>query len=158
MVHMRKTICTVLLISAIIYSGCTANYSFTEAENSRTVNLRNQLMSLAKGETKEITGNTQADEGYVLMYGYMVDIRKGKLPLSDSLRSKLADISPPKDYEIYVLVHFRGDIILEYTRWDNDGKLLPYHPNFKTPIIIRGNPYSVKYKNSTGDVELSNEG
>jgi hypothetical protein len=155
---MFRIICSVLLISAVISSGCTANYNFTEAENSRTVNLRNQLMSLAKGEIKEMTGNTRADEGYVLMYGYMRDIREGDVPLSDSLRSKLSDISPTKDYEIYVLAHFQGDNILEYTRWDNDGKRLPSHPYIKSPVIIRGNPYRVKLKNRSSDVEVISEG
>jgi hypothetical protein len=155
---MRKIISTVLLISSVIYCGCTANYNFTEAENSRTVNLRNQLMSLAKGEMKEMRGNTQPDEGYVLMYGYMVDIREGSLPLSDSLRSKLSDITPTPDYEMYVLALFQGDNILEYTKWVNDGRQFPWHPYLKAPVIIRGNPYSVKLKDNKGDVEISSEG
>ncbi len=153
---MRKIILTILLISSIIYSGCTANYNFTEDENNQTVKLRNELRRLAKGEMKEIAGNTQADEGYVLMYGYMKDIREGNVPLSRSLRSRLADISPPQHHEVYVLAHFQGDNILEYTEWENEG--VSYHPNFNTPMIIRGNPYSVKLKNTTGDVEITIEG
>jgi hypothetical protein len=98
------------------------------------------------------------DEGYVLMYGYMRDIREGDLPLSRSLRSKLADIRPTPDYEMYVLAHFQGDNILEYTKWVNDGRQFPWHHYLKAPLIIRGNPYSVKLKNSYGDVEISSEG
>lgn len=123
---MLRIIDVSFVITSIAFSACTANYNFTEAENSRTVNLRNQLMSLAKGEMIEMTGNTGADEGFVLMYGYMNDIREGDLPLSNNLRSKLADISPKKDYEEYVLAHFQGDNILEYTKWLSHGK--SYHP------------------------------
>jgi hypothetical protein len=155
---MLKTICSVLLISTVISSGCTAHYNFTEAENSKTVNLRNQLISLAKGEMKEIRGNTGADEGYVLMYGYMNDIREGNLSLSDRLRSKLSDISPPKDYEIYVLAHVQGDNILEYTEWNDDGKRLPDHPYIKSPVIIRGNPYRVTYNKRSAEAEVISEG
>jgi hypothetical protein len=49
---MRKIIPAILLISSVIYSGCTANYNFTEDENNKTVKLRNELMNLAIGKKK----------------------------------------------------------------------------------------------------------
>jgi hypothetical protein len=142
---MSKIICIILVIGSVFYAGCslTPAYNLTNDENSSTVKLRNELMDFARGKTKELMGNTQPDEGFVLMYGYMLDNSMENLPLSATLRSKLEDISPPDHDEVYVLAHFQGDEILDYTEWENDGRKFPSHPLLEAPVVIRGNPYKL---------------
>jgi hypothetical protein len=142
---MRKTICIILLIGSVFQAGCSqkSDYKLTNDENSSTVKLRNELMDFARGTTKELIGHTQPDEGFVLMYGYMLTNSMENLPFSATLRSKLEDIRPPDHDESYVLAHFQGDEILDYTEWQNGGKVFPPHPLLEAPVVIRGNPYKL---------------
>ena len=152
----RVIICAVLLANLTLHGGCRQqrSYNYTEDENSKTVKLRNELISLSNGKTKEITGSTQSDEGYVLMYGYMLTESLYQLPIPSTLHAKLEDIRPPRDYEVYVLAHFRGNDIVEYTKWRDDGSW-PVHSIRNVPLLIRGNPYKGARKNLYGDVEIS---
>lgn len=153
----RITICAVLLLDLTLQVGCKQqrSYNYTEDENSKTVKLRNELISLSGGKTKEITGSTGADEGYVLMYGYMSTESLYQLPIPSTLQAKLEDIRPPRDYEVYVIAHFRGNDIVEYTKWRNDGSF-PEHFIINVPLLIRGSPYKGRRKDIYGDVEISN--
>jgi hypothetical protein len=153
---MKRIICTILLLGSVLHASCSPSYNYPEDQDSNTLRLRDDLMKLTRSEIKEITGTTQPDEGYVLMYGYMLDNSMESLPISDSLRSKLEDIRPPNSIEIYVLAHFQGDDILDYTRWQNDGKVFAPHPNPICPFVIRGSAYRIKLKNQYGDVEVIN--
>ena len=151
----RVLVCIALLIDVALHSGCKqGGYNLTEDESSATVRLRNELISLASGKTNEIRGNTQPDEGYVLMYGYMATASLYQLPLPPTVQAKLEDIRPTQDYEIYVLAHFRGNDILEYTRWQNDGRF-PDHPILNAPFVIRGSPYRGRLKDKYA-VEIIN--
>ena len=154
----RVMACIALLLGTGLQIGCTErSYTFTEDESNETVKLRNELISLGSGQTKEIRGNTQPDEGYVLMYGYMSTESVYQLPIPSSLHAKLEDIRPTPDYEVYVLAHFRGDDILDYTRWENDGNRFPSHPILNAPLVIQGSPYRGRLKDGRyGEVEIKN--
>jgi hypothetical protein len=140
---MRKIICISLVIGSVLHISCSqkSDYKLTNDENSSTVKLRNELMDFARGKTKELVGHTQPDEGFVLMYGYMLTNSMENLPLSANLRSKLEDIRPPDHDESYVLAHFQADEILDYTKWETDD--IPNHPLLEAPVLIRGNPYKL---------------
>jgi len=153
----RVPIYALLFLPLAFQLGCKEKrYCYTEDESSKTVKLRNELISLASGKTKEMTGSTQPSEGYVLMYGYMSTESLYQLPIPSTLHSKLEDIRPTPDYEIYVLAHFQGTDILEHTRWVNDGNHFPSHPILNVPLVIRGNPYKGRLKEEFGEVEISN--
>src|SRR5690242_17280157 len=145
--------CTIFLI-AVAAISCKPNYRMANNPNSPTVQLRDALMELAKGNIDRITGSTKDDEGYVLMYGYERDDAIRKFPISDTLFALLNEIRPPKDTELYVLAHYRGDEILEYAEWVN-GVDFPYHPNYITPLLITGNPYAYKVDEKTNLIKLN---
>jgi len=150
--HKTALVCTVFLI-AVATISCK-DVRLVKNPNSPTVQLRDELMDLAKGNIDKITGATKEGEGYVLMYGYEVDSRIRKFPISSTLCDKLDDIRPPKDDEIYVLAHYKGDEILEYAKWHN-GADFPYHPNYITPLHITGNPYAYKVDEKTNLIKLN---
>jgi hypothetical protein len=134
--------CSLFLI-AIAATGCKPDVRLVKDPNSPTVQLRDELMDLARGNIDRLTGATKEGEGYVLMYGYETESRIRKFPLSATLCDKLDGIRPPHDTEVYVLARYRGDEVLEYTRWLN-GETFPYHPNYITLLHITGNPYAYK--------------
>ena len=78
-------------------------------------------------------GRILTAEGYVLLYGYQGSLKS--LPISATLRASLNRLTP-YDYERYVLAHFAGDEIVEYTEWEAGDD-----HQFNVPFLIRGDPY-----------------
>ena len=144
--------CTIFLI-AVAALGCNSDERLVNNPQSPTVQLRDELMDLAKGNIDKITGATKEGEGYVLMYGYEVDSRIRLLPISATLCDKLEKIRPPSSIEIYVLAHYQGEEILEYTEWKNGRDFI--HPNYNTPLLITGNPYAYKVDEKTNLIKLN---
>jgi hypothetical protein len=139
----KSALCCAVLLIGVAAMNCGTDARLVNNPNSPTVKLRDELMELAKGNIDKITGTTKEGEGYVLRYGYEADMEIRSLPISATLCDKLDKIRPPEDTEIYVLAHYQGDEILEYTRWRNAVDF-PYHPNYETPQLITGNPYAYK--------------
>jgi hypothetical protein len=159
---MSKYLCIGLFIALALQGWCTPRfpqrYKLATDENGSTIQLRDSLIEFAKGKKLELSGNTEANEGFILFYGYEPESLQ-HLPVSNTLCNKLEQIRAPVDIEIYVLVRYRGDDVVEYTQWQlNTAE--NWHPNLiQTPFLIRGNPYKItqsldEYKRVV--MELSN--
>ncbi|MEK6288883.1 MAG: hypothetical protein AABO57_24455 [Acidobacteriota bacterium] len=112
----------------------------TNDPSSKVVKLRDELISLAEGKIAEIRDELEPEERYVLLYGYGRPLRSLAIP--PALLTKLEDIAPPRDYEVYVLVHTEGDDILEYTRWEPVNE--NWHPGLSPmPLLITGKRYRI---------------
>jgi hypothetical protein len=130
-VSCKISIAVALLISLFSLQSCNRQ---TEDPKSDVVRLRDNLKALAAGDLQDVKGRIPTAEGYVLLYGYQGSLES--LPISETLRASLNRLIP-YDYERYVLAHFAGDEIVEYTVWEAGDD-----PQFKrVPILIRGDPY-----------------
>ncbi|HJP95793.1 MAG TPA: hypothetical protein VJ843_00320 [Candidatus Saccharimonadales bacterium] len=143
-----------ILTSALLISmnmGCgKSENNKTDDPNSPVVQLRNDLISLARGKSREISGRLGSEESYILMDGYQGSL--SSLPIPERLRVRLEGIAPAKDHEICVLAYIKGEDILEYTEWSRGGDT--YHPYLKpVPFIIRGNSYRLT---NEPDLKLTN--
>ncbi len=120
--------------------SCSLGPRYTEDHKSSVGALRLELVALAKGQLESVTGSTEPEEAYILMYGYEKEL--DTLPVSQRLQKKLKAIAP-RPTEMYVLAHVHGDDIKEYTEWDlghkdNDHPLL-----WPMPFLIRGDPFRI---------------
>jgi len=130
----------VLSSLCLVLVACFEGPRRTDDPYSSVVKLRYELIRFAKGERNEVTGRTEPEEAYILMYGYQEPL--DSLSISETLQKKLRAISP-RPTEMYVLAHVYGDDIKEYTEWEltneqNDHALL-----WPMPSMIRGDPFEI---------------
>lgn len=136
---------TLLIISIVFVPSCMSSKPApTDDPQASVVKLRDELISFAKGNSNEITGRTEPEESFVLIYGYLT-LPLDSLPISEPLQKKLQAISPPASTENYVLAHVYRDDIKEYTTWHSGGD--NYHPLLSPSLfMIRGNPFKIVKK------------
>ena len=144
--------CTIFLV-AVAALGCNSDSRLTTDPNSPTVQLRDELIKLANGNIDRISGATKEGEGYVLMYGYEGEMEIRQLPISATLCDKLDEIRPPSDIEIYVLAHYKGEEVIEYTEWKSGRDFI--HELYETPQLITGNPYAYKVDEKKNLIKLN---
>jgi len=124
----------------LIFVSCSLGSRYTEDPKSSVGRLRLELVAFAKGQLESVTGKTEPEEAYILMYGYEKEL--DSLPISHGLQKKLEAIAP-RPTEMYVLARVHGDDIKEYTEWDL-GHEDNYHPLlWPMPFMIRGDPFKI---------------
>ena len=129
-----------LLIVCLVLASCSEGSRRTEDPRSSVVRLRYDLIAFAKGEVGEVTGKTESEECYILMYGYQAPL--DSLPISERLQKRLKAISP-RPTEMYVLAHVYGDDVREYTEWELTDEVNDHALLWPMPFIIRGDPFKV---------------
>jgi hypothetical protein len=138
--RLRNALLYILLPSlSLVLVSCFQGPRLTEDPQSSVVKLRYELIAFAKGELNEVTGRTEPEEAYILMYGYQEPL--DSLSISGTLQEKLKAIRP-RPTEMYVLAHVHGDDIKEYTEWERHNE--NYHAGlWPMPFMIRGDHFKI---------------